>query len=479
MTDAPHAMQARRARARRKQAARRSTTRVAIRDSILAQIAGGVLPTLLRSGGVTALLLMALLGGRADFEIGVAFLAMQAAMLMRILVSPRVDEVHARRFLVRGMFAAACLAGLLLVPLLMAPAHGSIAAWLLIVVLGLYFTTVQSAGAAWFPLLRELVPAPLRGRYFGVMRRAWQCVAFGSVALAGWVLGPDPAPRRFLLLLVPAIALQFLRVALYHRLPERPPVRARGDEKPWLALARPFRDPGFRPFLGYLAIIAALQHAVIPFLAPYLRAVLGFPASVTLYGTACMGMGMVLTLTQWGRIADAWGARLTFLISTLACAAGMVLAACSVPYALSQTAAVACAATGLLLIGAGSAGTGIAYTVRIMHLAPDSHTGPYLNTGIGVVGTVGGVTALCTGALLDALPDTLRLAGAAVHPMRLLFGIAGLLLCVTLFHLRTLPRVAEPRMHHALVGLAEMLPGPLALALLPLQRLALRDIHKA
>ncbi|MFC1452882.1 hypothetical protein ACFLSJ_06000 [Verrucomicrobiota bacterium] len=441
-----------------------SSTRRAIRNSIAAQMMGGILPTLLRQGGLTALVLIALLGRRAELETGLAFLVMQWGMLARVFAAPHVDGTGRRRFLVLWTTVSAGISALLLVVLPAGQTGPSVtAAWALVGLLAVYFLALHTAGAAWFPLLHAFLPASLRGRYFGNMRRWWQMASYGAVFLCGIVLGRDPDMGRFFVVLLPAVLLQFGRAFMYSRLPEGPPPEASTGNRRRLLV--PLRDREFRHFLAFVSLTGLAQHAVLPFVVPFLRSELGFPASLTLYGTACLGLGSVVSLVGWGRLADRHGTRLVFLLGCLLAVASFVTLACVPSYAAGPGRAAVVAVAGLVVSGAGTAGIGIAYTVRLMRMTPERDASPYLNVTQAALGTVAGLAAALTGCLLRWLPEELSFGGMSVSTFRLFFLGAAAWLLVMLVEVRKLPRMGEPGIRRMADATMERLFGSRAFRL--------------
>jgi len=448
-----------------------SPTRTAIRDSIIAQMFGAILPTLMRQGGISALLIISLIGRDAEFQIGLAFLVMQWAMLFRLLAAPYVDTAWRRRFLVRWIAGSAvCAALLLVVPVSAEFWDPGGAVWLLLGILAAFFVTMHIGAAAWFPLLSFILPPSLMGRYFGYMRRAWQVASYGAVFLSGLLLGGEPSLYRFYLVLVPAVLLQFGRVFMYARLPDPPPAKTEREGPVWSELARPLVDRGFRPFLIYVAMISVVQHAAVPFIVPFLKSELGFPTSVTLYGTAFFGLGSVLSLVSWGRLADRLGNRVTLLLSLVVTAAALGILALLPHYGAGGAAAMAVAVVGLVLTGVGTAGTGIAYTVRLMHLAPEEHSGPYLNVVQATFGVSGGLTAAIAGFALTRLPEQVALGDASVLTFRLFFAVVALATLALTYGVRRLTPVSERGLQQIVTDLSQGLPSPFSAPMVLLRK---------
>lgn len=431
-----------------------ATRRAEIRASILGQMMGAVMPTLMREGGVASLLIIGLQGEDTETLIGLAYLIMQWSMFARVFAAPRVDISWRKHFLQRWLLISSIAS----ISLLFAPFCGWFGAprlgvWLFLSGLAVYFVTMQTGVTAWFPLLAYIVPSPVRGRYFGNMRRAWQITSFGIVFVSGAMLGRDPGMPKFLIVLLPAVVLQFGRVVAFTRLPDPPPARSTDETFSWRDLLVPLRDPPFVAFVGFTICMAMVQFAAIPFVVPFLRTELHFPAAIALYGSGCFGLGSVLSLVGWGRMADRGGTRLVFLLSGCVAIAALTTIACTPVYEPERLVAVAPAIGGMVLAGVAAAGIGIAYTVRLMRMAPERHASPYLNLCQSAIGLTAGIAAALIGAALGRLPDQVSMLGRPLLTFRLLFIAVSIFLAVVLLALPTLPRLNEPSLRQGLASI--------------------------
>jgi len=419
--------------------------RLAIRDSIIAQMMGIIFPTLMRQAGLASLVLIALAGEQGELAIGLAFLIMQGAMLVRVFVAPLIDSVRVQRFLVRWIsVSAACSALLLAGPALGWLGRPDLGVIFFLLALTACFLAMEVGGSAWFPLLYHIVPRAIRGRYFGSMRRAWQLTSLVAIFLCAAVLGDDPGYGRFMVVLAPIVLLQGGRVWFYRRLPDPPPVDPSSAGYEWRDILVPLRDQAFVQFVLFVMLVSIVQYATVPFVVPFLRTELAFPASTTLYSTGGFGLGSALTLTAWGRLADRRGTRFVFLLGGLVAASALAVVTITPEYGRAPLLAAVCAFSGMLLAGAGTAGVGIAYTVRLMRMAPRLRMAPYLNLSQAGIGLTSGLATAMVGALLEVLPPELAMGGAPVGTFRLLFaGVAVGLLAILLW-LRKLPRQGEP-----------------------------------
>lgn len=138
-------------------------------------------------------------------------------------------------------------------------------------VLTLQYAAEAFTGVAWTSWMSDLVPARLRGRYFG--RRGFIPNALGAVtaALAGWIISrasPDAVPVFCALI---AAGIGFWLVSLYFLSRQPEPAPARSFEGSFLEqIARPLRHEGFRRFLTYGAVWNLAVQLAAPFFAVYM-----------------------------------------------------------------------------------------------------------------------------------------------------------------------------------------------------------------
>ena len=445
-----------------------STTRSAIRHSIAAQAVGVLLEVVLAQGGVMALLILALGGGA--FEVGLASAIFSVTMVVGVLAAPRVDVSDRRTFLLRGMTLAAiaALGYLLFMPV--RRAAGELAAvWFLLLVYLVVNCLMNWGFASWFPMVAEMVPQRMRGRYLGNLRTSWRLTSTTAILLCGLYLGAEPALWKFYPVLGVGLGLWFVRLWLLRRLPAFPPPRVGKPEPLMQNLRRPFLDRSFVRFMWVGSAIAAAQMVAWAFIVPYLKETLGFPSSWTMYAVAAIGVGQVMTLMWWGRMTDRWGNRFVFLISILICAAGLGLLIVMPSYRASPAIAFALGAAANLLFGIGSGGWQIAQTVRMLHAAPKDQLGPYTAVFMMVVGVSTGLVTLAGGAVLDGLPRHVEIRGIAVEAPRVYFSIVLGLVLATATLIRQLEPVREPGLRRVVAGLSGILPAPLNLPLVPLR----------
>lgn len=190
---------------------------------------------------------------------------------------------------------------------------------------------------AWNAWVGELVPAALRGRYFG--RRTALCtVAGGAFALAaglaldrgGAAGAAGPVLQLLAALACVAGAASVVLMARQHARPaRREPVR-------WAlrSLAAPLRDERARRVLSYAVAWNGACGLSAPFFSLYLLRDLGTGYALLAAQGAGLAAAKVVSAGAWGRAVDGRGARRVLVVCTaglvasplawLACGAGRV-----------------------------------------------------------------------------------------------------------------------------------------------------------
>jgi MFS family permease len=447
-----------------------SVTREAIHNTILAQATGLILPQVLFQGGVISLLVLTL--GGSEFEIGIIFTVFNLCAIVQLFAAPYVDVGSKKKILYVSLFAAAVIISLIFLIYPIDRFLGDKATlWFLVALVFGYSAAVNVATASWFPLLTDIIPARIRGRFFGRMRMLWQLTSFLVTVLSGWFLGSNPTLARFYLVFTLGIVFHFARLYFIRRLPDPPPPRTGPPESLFRNLGRPLRDREFRTFLVFIFLVFGLNAATIPFVIPFLKSDLGFPSSLSVYAAASIAFGSVLSLVWWGKLADRFGNRFVFLLSIVITAASFVVFALTPPFGFDPRRAFIKAAVGFTLQGIGASGLGIGHTVRMMYEAPAEHRGSYMALVGVAIGLFTGIGPLLAGLALEHLPATLTLPGMQVLTKRFFFVTLALLTVSTLALLRRLRPIAERRTQEILKSLVYILPSRVGAQLVTLGRI--------
>ena len=452
---------------------RASPTRRAIRLINTGQAAGAPLQFTLIEGGVLALMILALGGtkSQAGMLLTVTFLAFP----VQSLIAPWIAVIPLKRFVIGGMGASCLLTlGLLGSGAVDAKLGTQAAVWYVIGVYAVSRVLMNVGAAAWFPLLAEVVPEAIRGRFLGRMRMTWRLSTTAALVGAGLWLGDDPSVSRFYPLIVAIVAVGLVRPVLYTRLPAVLPAEHAEREPILRHLGRPLRDRDFRRFALFTMAIGFGTVIGFAYAVPYLRQDMAFPGDVTLYASLFIGIGSVVSLVYWGRLVDRLGNRFTFLLSIVARVIAMVALALAPSYPQAGPAAMAAAGFSFFFFGVGLSGGQMGFTVRLMHIAPTEHRAAYMNLFFTVVGIGNAVAVGVGGLIIELLPTEVLIRGTQVETMRILFVAAAGWLMLAASALRFLPPVREPRLSDAVGAAVAALPTPLNLPLIPLHWYARR-----
>lgn len=286
---------------------------------------------------------------------------------------------------------------------------------LLVVAAGAYQLFGMIANNAWNTWMGELVPEPLRGRYFG--RRTALCTVAGGLCalLAGFALdgglrraSAGPVLEGMALLGCLAGAFSVVLMARQHAEP------ARAEAPRWSleAMMRPLRDRRARRLLAYFVAWNGACGLSAPFFGLYLLRDLRFSYA----GLAAQGAGLALakvaSTSKWGRAVDRLGSKRVLLVCTAGLSASpLAWIASSVGHdwpLLVET------AVGGVLLG----GHALASFALPLEEAPPRERPFYL----AAVAVAGGAAFAFTSALGGALASA-----SAVPPLRLILGSSSAL----------------------------------------------------
>jgi MFS family permease len=300
----------------------------ALRDSLriltLAGVADAPFGTL--TGG-TFVTLLALALGATPVTIGLLAALPALGALVPLLVAPWLDRLPARTMAIRGLGLARLL-WLAPLALLFAPPQWPRAGLFLAAATVSAFAGAVG-GLAWLAWVGGLVPARLRGRYFGARNVASGAAGFLSALSAGPLIdgklaGLVPLGARGGLFVVFALAVG-LGVASVAALTRIDAAEA-AESRPALsrvplseAFAAATQGPAGPLVLFSFAWNAAL-HVGGPFIPVYLVEELGLSATALALLAAATTAAGLATARAWGRVADAKGNLAVMTLSGVVCA---------------------------------------------------------------------------------------------------------------------------------------------------------------
>ncbi len=263
------------------------------------------------TGGVFATLFAMALGA-SPITIGLLAALPSLGSLMPLLVAPWLDRYSSRSTAI-WMFGLARTLWLAPLALLLAPPE-----WprptLFLVVATLSAFAGATGGLAWLAWAGRLVPARLRGRYFGARGVATGTVGFLSAVAAGPLIDGRLAAHLhvgresgLLALFAVAVGLGMAHVAALSRIETgdgRPP--ALGPVRVREAFTATAQGPAGRLVAFSFCWNAALNIGG-PFIPVFMVERLSLSATVVAWLTALTTAAALLTARYWGRVADQHG----------------------------------------------------------------------------------------------------------------------------------------------------------------------------
>ena len=110
-------------------------------------------------------------------------------------------------------------------------------------------------GAAWFPILRPIVPHEIRGRFFGKIRISWQLAGLVFSGIAAWFLGRQGNVAVYQVIMGTIALLLIMRSFFYNYLPELEKSE-NNQQEPFLGvLGKLLRQNGYAAFAAYIFLL--------------------------------------------------------------------------------------------------------------------------------------------------------------------------------------------------------------------------------
>lgn len=315
-----------------------------------------------------------------------------------------------------------------------------------VVALLLYGVGMGCFTASWFAILSPIVPPPLRGRFFGRLRMAWQMTGilfFSGCALLFDRDAPIGLYQGVMLLTVVGL---FVRVVMYRQLPELDePDHDRGAGLA-ASLGRVARREGFMSFGCYVFLLSLFTFGAPALFGLVAKHRLGLGDNVVVWLGITQMIGSLLGFHVGGRAVDRFGTRGVFLVCHLSY--GVVLFAFLLRPADAVSLLVLMVAMVFLGFGAVRAASSIAISTEILALMPPQNKAIASSIVMTLAQIGGALSGILSAWVLDAgmLSDSWTLWGLTMTPFDAIlagFAIMVVLLVVTLGLVPSVIRKAE------------------------------------
>ncbi len=266
--------------------------------------------------GGNVLVLAALKLGASEMFLGLLSSAMLSTWVFRIFTMSAVEKYGKRRILIFWkMLSTLCIVPLFFLPAIVERFSGELCLLILLTVTFVRGATYALGNTGWFPLLQDIVPRQLTGRFFATMRTSWQTAGLVTLFVAAWFLGRDPEWWKFQILFIVAFAAYMIRALTVFGMVENPPVPGAAKK---VSIFTRFREvltqKELRRLVLYISAYMIAATIAEPFKIKLLKD-LGYGYGFILGATAMISLGAIVSLRYWGKLADRFGNHWIFTVS--------------------------------------------------------------------------------------------------------------------------------------------------------------------
>ena len=407
------------------------------------QSTGLILPQVLFRGGVLSLFILQIGGGA--FEIGLAFSLFTGLNLLRVFIGPYIDYYNKRNILFAFWLTAAFVSIFILLTIPVYSRYGKTASLIFLFIGIIIYRLVLNIGdAAWIPLVSEVIPAKIKGRFLSVHRMTWQSFMFAGIIIAGIFLGKNPSVGKFYSIFIFAVIFHFMRPFIIRKVTYTPVIN-RGERKNiFTEIKKPLKNKQFQPFILFTAVSTIVLFIVEPFIVPFLKNGLGIPASYTLYISSGIHVGSIVSLAFWGKFSDRYGNRFIFFITNITIFILLLLTVLIPKFENFQIFSVFLASLISILYGIAFSGFRIGALSRMFSESPPEEKGTYINLWVSIWGFTSLVVPAAAGKILVLCEECdMTFLFINIDNYKLVFLISSLLVFVSIYLIKKMKPIDE------------------------------------
>jgi len=349
----------------------------------------------------SVLSLFALKLGAGEVFLGGLSFAILTPLAFSLFTLPTIEHKGKRSVMLKWY----SIATIFLLPLLMLPGLAQVwpSQYCLAALLLSMFAMVSCRAlgfTGWFPILQDIIPPRLTGRFFANLRTSWQTCVLITLFVVAWFLGDDPQWWKFRLLFAVAVFTFLVRVFTIIPMTENPPLKTRENRSTVTSIIKDFfQQKSGRSLFAYIITYAVAFGISVPFKIKLLKD-LSYSEGFILTAVAMMNLGAIVSLRFWGKLADRFGNRFIFGITHIAMIATTLLWI----FVRKDTFGTVLVFLLYLLGSIFNSGNGIAQTRYILHAIP-SHKQSHVSLVNTAVFTTWGIAPLLGGLLLSLTQD--------------------------------------------------------------------------
>lgn len=369
-----------------------SAVRVGLRMSIIETIPSGMIAMLL--GGPLQMMYLSTVLGFSPFQLGLVNAITSFGLVAQIAIAFVMQRWRNRRLQVnltgnghRLLWVVTGLIPLLFPEQAWAPAY--LVIWLFSQLLG------QAYGVVWTSLIADIVPARLRGKFFGVRNMVYMSVICATLLVSGQFMQMYPGKTGFNFLFLISAVLIVWDIWAFLRHPN-PPFQPSDSGVSLRMMLRPIQDRRFRKCILFIAVFLLLQGIVVPLYPHVIVNILDYEASVATAVVFVQYLVMIIGYYVWGMLSGKHSTRSlllwTFPLIAASCIAWIGQLLFPAPFILVLAHA---------LLGAGLSGYGLLVLNFLIEESPKSERPSYVAIFSALTGVAGVFGSIIGGGVYE------------------------------------------------------------------------------
>ncbi len=266
------------------------------------------------SGNVLSLVAIKL--GAREMFLGLLSVMLTSTWAFRIFTMSAVEKHGKRRVLIFWKsISTLCIIPFLFIPLVAGKWPTTICLSIILIATLARVAAYALGNTGWFPLLHDIVPRQITGRFFANLRMTWQTAHLLTLLGISFFLGHDPAWWKFELVFIVALVAYAIRTLCIIPMVENPRPETKHTHQP---IAKRFSEvfavKELRMLALYMARYMIAATIANPFKIKFLKD-LEYSDAFVLAATSMISVGALVSLYFWGKLADRFGNRAILTIT--------------------------------------------------------------------------------------------------------------------------------------------------------------------
>ncbi len=378
------------------------------------------------SGSAVMVLFIKALGG-SDFQAMLPAALIFLLRLVQLPVSMKVPPRMGKRFITNCWTVSIIILLIAyLLPFVTGPGQSTIITFLILFSVAVAIRAC--GGVFWFPLLHDLVPVNIRGRFFGKMRSLWNTVAVLAVLASGAFLGKNPDIWQFQVIFIVSIFLFAGAIIIIRKIPTGSSLSGELDFDDWrLYIKDLLRQRALLIFLAYYGVLGFFMGVLGQPLVLYMKH-RGFAASNNIFIFCFTNFGTIASLFVAGLFVDKIGTKRVFLATHLVLC--LICFFVVLTGAMSKEATMFLLPVAMLFSGAMIAASGVACTAQMFHLIPNRGRAFFMSFAWVVIFLGRAISPMCVGGILNWTGEdwTCSLLNYQLGIFQVILGVTGVMM---------------------------------------------------